>query len=152
MPPISITISAYEDQPSRLARLGSVLRSLPDETMRNLAALHDHKGTLHISWRRPPTHPMRSIMTRAWADHEENPENVEHAVSGLNGGIIPGVELDLIVRRLDGDSDVFEFYLANGRSFSLTMRELARFTKLRITSCPQPGSCCPAPSSSNSTR
>lgn len=49
-------------------RLADVFEYLPEETRRNVCVMRDHKGVLHVIWRRSPTIMETEQMARAWRD------------------------------------------------------------------------------------
>lgn len=80
-------VTAYDDDVGRLFRLHEALGFVKaiaslefDE--QHLAAVHDHKGMLQLTWRRPPTPWVQDCFAKAWDVQCEPPENVEHRMLG----------------------------------------------------------------------
>ena len=82
--PCQIALSAYEDTPWRLVRLAKVLAGCPEETVRLLHGLHDHKGTLEIDWKSPPELLHCRALIDLWATQCEY--CWQHLVNGRRTG------------------------------------------------------------------
>jgi hypothetical protein len=77
---MELTLSAYEVDPHRLVRLVRVAAALGH--VRHMSRLHDHKGTLEVTWRTEPEPEQRRLVELVWAEIGCEP-NVEHVVEGL---------------------------------------------------------------------
>ena len=84
-----ITISAYssETESHRLIRIVRVIGYLcalaehygNDNLLSKIAKLHDHKGTLTVTWRSKPTDGEKEFIVKAWCSRiGDGADNVEH--------------------------------------------------------------------------
>ena len=84
-----ISVSAYssETEPYRLARIERVIGYVcalsehygNDGLLSKIAKLHDHKGTLTVTWRSAPSAGEREIISKAWCSGiGDGADNVEH--------------------------------------------------------------------------
>src|SRR5215203_2454866 len=79
-------VTACDSNSDRIERLRETLGYLkalvPDFDEAHLAEMHDHKGMLMLTWRRPPTSWTQACCARAWEVQGELGENVEHRMHG----------------------------------------------------------------------
>ena len=90
-PAISATNSATEsDRVERLNRVYGYAIALADsagnnECIRKLVGLHDHKGTLVVSWHTAPTTDEKMYFVRAWQSLVgDQSDNVSHKLDGAS--------------------------------------------------------------------
>ncbi|MEO8681636.1 MAG: hypothetical protein ABI665_21500 [Vicinamibacterales bacterium] len=81
---VSVVLSAYESGGSRLERLARTLLYVLARAenwgadVTPLHGLHDHKGTLQVSYSSAPNEHLQKLIEHAWA--EEYEYSVEHNV------------------------------------------------------------------------
>ena len=84
-----IEVSAYnsETESSRIVRLERVIGYLSalaehygnERFMAKIASLHDHKGTLTVTWKSAPTAGEKEFILKAWKSRiGDGADNVEH--------------------------------------------------------------------------
>lgn len=79
-------ITNYEESSSRQARLHRVMAGMVAEfgveaVCGRIQGLHDHKGTLEVSWYSSVDALMAAELGRLWEFVHELAENVEHSVA-----------------------------------------------------------------------
>lgn len=77
-----IVISAYDGSPHRIERLNNALLFMSNTCLiSNIEAVHDHKGTIEVTWKKQPTDFEKESIARAWGIcANEIAENVEHII------------------------------------------------------------------------
>jgi hypothetical protein len=87
-----ISVSAYysEAEPHRLIRIERVIGYLcalaehygNDKLLSKIANLHDHKGTLTVTWRSAPSEGEKEFVSKAWCSRiGDGADNVEHELT-----------------------------------------------------------------------
>ena len=84
-----IEISEYEGSQSRITRLNRVIGYVQalgehygnDHVLDKVSKLHDHKGTMTVTWKTQPTDGEKEIFLKAWKSSiGDGADNVEHEV------------------------------------------------------------------------
>ena len=84
-----IAVGAYnaETEGSRLVRIERVIGYIcalsdhygNEKLLSKIVSLHDHKGTLTVTWRSDPTDGEKEILSKAWCSRiGDGADNVEH--------------------------------------------------------------------------
>ena len=84
-----VEVTAYnsDSESNRLVRLERVIGYLcalaehygNENLLSKIAKLHDHKGTLTVTWRSDPTAGEKEFTSQAWCSHiGDGADNVEH--------------------------------------------------------------------------
>lgn len=84
---ISVTAYNSDTEQDRLVRLERVIGYIcalaehygNDTVLSKISSIHDHKGTLTVSWRSVPTAGEKEFISKAWSSSiGDGVDNVEH--------------------------------------------------------------------------
>jgi hypothetical protein len=85
-----IKLEGSDDSTSRMERLNRVVGFIAGASGKmhhleaNMFKLEDHKGTLIVTWVRPPSDAAKNIVKSAWSNEDENEEDIRHQVLDLS--------------------------------------------------------------------